>query len=257
MITVMKVHAKTGASNIGKYEVSEAGKALAHIPNWGMLYDADFYQSQATEILNRVSGSHSQIASGYEVTATTPKMLEKTGGAGSGSVVAVGDYDIDPKNWTFFIVLKPNNNTEPSAFRFIRKTIADTGFSIYCAVSEDTQTLTIFRNSSGSLPLARVTLEQPLSDLTHASLVVFSFSEERGSTIRCNGEQVAAGTTPTGKTPASGGFKAGEWDMMRNANGEFGAWGGLNIDLTLEENEQYLTELEQYFMNKYNISALT
>ena len=256
MITIQKINTlESGDTGLGKYQISEAGAALAHIPEFKAFYDADVYADGARRIMNRATGQYSEMSGNFNLVETPLRQLQKTIVSGN-TVTHVGDYGINTDEWTFFFVAKPNfNSNTVQAFRFVRTISSSNTESIYLEVSASTKTLSIHKAHASSLRTSAV-LEQALSDLSHPSLVIFSFSTERGATIRVNGVQVAVSTTEAGKVPMTQGMKAGEWDWFRNANGSFYAWGGFNIDLIRAVNADHLSALERYFMNKYQIPVL-
>lgn len=261
MITVMKLGGvNVGETALGKFTPSAAGAALAQIPEWKMFYDSEFYQNAAQSILNRVNGNDTNFSGGsFNLVEGPPKLMRKAIASG-GSVVHVGEHDINPEEWSFFIVLKPTYSaTSADGFRFLRKT-DDTGSqsSIYLALSASTRIMSIYRYASGGTPRVQFTLPEggALSDLAHPTILVFSFSTRTGCAIRMNGKEVVRSTSAAGKETVESGLSAGSWDLFRNANGDYYNWGGFNIDITLPENSNYLDSLEQYFMNKYSIPVM-
>ena len=256
MITIQKINSlESGDTGLGQYHISEAGAALAHIPEFKAFYDVEVYTAGARRIMNRVNGQYSEMSGNFNLVETPLRQLQKTIVSGN-TVAHVGDYDINTNEWTFFFVAKPNFNSNTiQAFRFVRTISPDHTESISLEVSASTKTISVHKAHGSSLR-ASAALEQALSDLSHPSLVMFSFSTEKGATIRVNGKQVAASVTEAGKVPMTQGMKAGEWDWFRNANGDYYAWGGLNIDLTRVVNADHLSALEHYFMNKYQIPVL-
>ncbi|OTG85517.1 hypothetical protein B9T31_12055 [Acinetobacter sp. ANC 4558] len=257
MITIQKLsNVNVGTTSLGKYEISEAGKALAHIPEFKAFFDADFYTDKSMDILNRANGINSRLRS-----ATYTPVVFHNGQRGlskriSGAtyVVTDGDYDINPDAWTFFVVMKPAVST--NEFRLIRAINDTTEPSPHLILSASTRTLGVKPhaiNGVSSILYYEAPVGDAMANKPTPQLAIFSFSTKRGTTIRLSGKEVAFSSTL--KTPFIAGYKKGEWDWMRNAHADFGAWGGLNIDLTLDENKQYLNDLERYFMNKYEITA--
>lgn len=259
MITIQKINSlESGDTGLGKYQISEAGAALAHIPEFKAFYDAEVYTAGARRIMNRVNGQHSELNGTFNLIAGEKPHLKKTIVAGN-TVSHMGDYDINPNEWTFFFVAKPipSGSTE-LVFRFIRTLDASALNTIYLALSSTTKTLSVYREFGGGTPRTSYATEtgQELANLPHPSLVMFTFSTEKGVEIRLNGKKVANTLTEAGKIPTTEGITKGNWDWFRNANGDYYAWGGLNIDLTRVVNTEYLEALENYFMNKYGISRM-
>ena len=260
MITIQKINSlESGDTGLGQYQISEAGAALAHIPEFKAFYDAEVYTAGARRILNRVNGQYSELNGNFDLVEGDKTYLNKAITAGN-TVTHVGDYDINPNEWTFFAVMKPTYNSNSNqAFRFVR-TLLDTAMStVYLMMSANGRTLNFYKEYAGGTPRTTYTFpaEQGLADLNHPSIVMFSFSTEKGCAIRVNGKTVTTTLTEAGKIPQTEGLNAGGWDWFRNANGSFYAWGGFNIDLTRSDNIEYLEALESYFMNKYEISSLT
>ncbi|MCX0336754.1 hypothetical protein NVT85_08285 [Acinetobacter radioresistens] len=259
MITIQKINSlESGDTGLGQYHISEAGAALAHIPEFKAFYDAEVYTAGARRIMNRVNGQYSELGGTFNLVGGEKPYLNKTIVAGN-TVTHLGDYDINPNEWTFFFVAKPipTNNTQ-LVFRFVRTLNQSALNTIYLALSSTTKTLSVYREFGGGTPRTSYATEtgQELANLAHPSLVIFSFSTEKGVEIRINGKKVANTLTEGGKTPVTEGIAKDQWDWFRNASGDYYAWGGLNIDLTRVVNTEYLEALESYFMNKYGISRM-
>lgn len=259
MITIQKINSlESGDTGLGQYHISEAGVALAHIPEFKAFYDAEVYMAGARRILNRVNGQYSELNGNFDLVEGDKTYLNKAITAGN-TVTHIGDYDINPNEWSFFVVMKPTyNSTSSQVFRFVR-TLLDTAMdTVYLGISANGRTLNFYKEYLGGTPRTTYTFpaEQGLADLNHPSLVMFSFSTEKGCAIRVNGKTVATTLTEAGKIPQTEGLGAGGWDWFRNANGDYYAWGGLNIDLTRVVNADHLSALEHYFMNKYGIPVL-
>lgn len=259
MITIQKINSlESGDTGLGQYHISEAGAALAHIPEFKAFYDAEVYSNLARRIMNRVTGQYAELNGNFTLINDPLPLLRKTIVANN-TVSHVGDYDINPNEWTFFMVVHPNYNSNTvQSFRLVRAIDINTVDTIYLFMSSSRRTLSWYGDANGGVPRTTYAFPegQGLADLPHPSLVMFTFSTQEGCKIRVNGKTVATTLTEAGKVPKTNALKAGEWDMMRNADGDFYAWGGLNIDLTRDANVDYLTALELYFMNKYQIPVL-
>lgn len=259
MITIQKINSlESGDTGLGQYHISEAGSALAHIPEFKAFYDAEVYTAGARRIMNRVNGQYSEMGGTFNLIGGEKPYLNKTVVAGN-AVTHLGDYDINPNEWTFFFVAKPIVNTNAGLiFRFVRTLNESSLNTIFLALSSSTKTLSLYREYGGGTPRTSYATEtgQELANLPHPSLVMFSFSTEKGCEIRVNGKKVASTLTEAGKIPMTEGITKGNWDWFRNASGDYYAWGGLNTDLTRVVNTKHLEALESYFMNKYSIPVM-
>lgn len=259
MITIQKINSlESGDTGLGQYHISEAGAALAHIPEFKAFYDAEVYTSGARRIMNRVNGQYSELNGTFNLVTGEKPYLNKTIETGN-TVTHIGDYDINPNEWTFFFVAKPIPTINSQfVFRFVRTLEPSALNTIYLALSQTTKTLSVYRESNGGTPRTSYATEtgQELSNLPHPSIVMFTFSTEKGVEIRLNGKKVASTLTEAGKNPMTEGLTKDNWDWFRNASGDYYAWGGLNTDLTREANADHLSALEHYFMNKYQIPVL-
>ncbi|OTG81893.1 hypothetical protein B9T31_15370, partial [Acinetobacter sp. ANC 4558] len=240
-----------GATSLGKVEITKVGQAIAHIPEFKAYYDAEYYTPNAKEILNMAKGTMSELPNGFIsiVNEKGQKALERI--YAGNSVFYPGDFDIDPNNFTFFVVLDHYFEASPSAarhFRFIRKVMVDSLSSIHISIDNAGPNVRMRGNSEAGnntiLSANYGTLQNPAPK---PSLFVISYSKGIAK-IRVNGAQ----TTGAMITPLTG-LKAGEWDWFRNMNGKIYAWGGLNIDLAAPENTEYLKQLESYYKSKFAI----
>lgn len=243
-----------GETSYGKYQLSEAGKAIGGIPGWGAFYDAEHYTSGDQEILNRVNGKKTALSSAsFEKITSGGKEWLKRVRANPASVAHVGDYDIG-NEFTFFVVAKltaESTNVAGNAFRLARRIQETEDRSLHLTV---TNTRSRVRQLINSTATSNSIIEFNLLDAgVGDEMLLIMFTYNNGAVgIRVNGAQGPTGS----RAPITDGLKAGEWDWFRNANGEFAAWGGLNIDLSKPSNAAHLRSLEDFFINKYGIRRL-
>lgn len=83
--------------------------------------------------------------------------------------------------------------------------------------------------------------------------MLWSFSIERGLTIRRNGLEV--GRNDTDRRRLTAGYAANQWRMFSFMRGLFGMSGLINRDLAALENWSHLTSLETFLMQKYAVPA--
>ena len=259
MLTIQKLNTNAGPTELGKHVLSEAGKALAHIPGFKAFYDAEFYKAGENFILNRASGKKSAFTGVFDIVSVNGKQALRKLSGSSGSVTHDGDYQVNSDTWTFFAVFKPVVNTNTAqVFKLVTRKENTSELSLYNTMSASSKTLTIYRGTTGGDTRISFSSEagSELANLGHPSVIMFSFSSAEGLKIRLNGKTVASSNSSAAKEAIMNGLNTGEWDWLRNANGDFYAWGGFNIDLTTAENVNYLQDFERYFMNKYSIAIL-
>lgn len=243
-----------GDTQYGKYQLSEAGKAIGSIPGWGAFYDAEHYTDGERAILNRVNGKKSALSSAsFEKITSGGQQILKRVRANPYSVAHVGDYDIG-NEFTFFVVGKltaEGTTVAGQAFRLVRRIQETSDRSLHLSVTTNRSRA---RQLVDSTATSNSIIEFNLLDAgVGDEMLLIMFTYNNGVVgIRVNGAQGPTGS----RAPIIDGLKAGEWDWFRNANGEFAAWGGLNIDLSKPSNAVHLRALESYFMEKYGIRQL-
>lgn len=243
-----------GDTQYGKYQLSEAGKAIGSIPGWGAFYDAEHYTDGERAILNRVNGKKSALSSAsFEKITSGGQQILKRVRANPYSVAHVGDYDIG-NEFTFFVVGKltaEGTTVAGQAFRLVRRIQETSDRSLHLSVTTNRSRA---RQLVDSTATSNSIIEFNLLDAgVGDEMLLIMFTYNNGAVgIRVNGAQGPTGS----RAPITDGLKAGEWDWFRNANGEFAAWGGLNTDLSKPSNAAHLRALEDYFVNKYGVRRI-
>ncbi|OTG86500.1 hypothetical protein B9T31_08410 [Acinetobacter sp. ANC 4558] len=242
--------ANVGQTSLGRYNRTEVGAAIAHIPRFEAYYDAEYYIAGAKEILNMAKGTMTVLPNAFTSVTNEQgqKAVERIYVNLNNSVTHLGDFDIDVNGFSFFVVLDHYNDQDLNTirdFRLVRKVLQDDLPSFHALLSNVGATARLRRTSDRE---ANSVLTAAVDPVNKPSIIVFSYSNGVGS-INVNGK-VTRGAFPQ---PTSG-LKAEEWDWFRNMNGKAYAWGGLNIDLALPENSGYLEQLITFYKNKYSIA---
>ncbi|WP_347461068.1 hypothetical protein ABEF79_07085 [Acinetobacter sp. ANC 7454] len=254
MIAIEKIKGLSAASDAETYTPSDL-QAIAHIPDYGFLFDPDFYQNK--KALDRVNGIE------IDTTSSADDSNIKTVGVNKlfSTTLAEGNYfryapptDINPKAHTVVFVAKPDPVSTSVNLSTIVASVdsSGTGLDVKVSFSGTRKSINYYPNggltsAAGALVSHVLTQEQ----VDSLCLYIISFSTEKGYEIRINGQTVATNTTD--KTARTSQNKAGEYSLMQSYAGDMGIVALLNSDLTLPRNSRYLAELESFLMNKYNI----
>lgn len=249
-------------SQLEKVTLTEEGKKLGSIPNWQMLSDIERTQIPATSLvgqkisLNRVTG---KMMLGQRSGGELPELVTVAGNDyynTTGKFLTFDpDTNINPNEWTVYSVFVPT--TVGASGNSFLWTGAGTSFDteeLSLAISYSQVSGTLFLRSYGyesNAGPSRLTASNVLSlDGNTPTLVIASFSIERGVTLRVNGVEYR---NTTDKRPLNAKLNSGEYRCYRNFNGLQGPCGMLSIDLTKTENTQHLKSLEDFMKNKYSI----
>lgn len=257
MIKYQKVSGVTLDSSSGLPSITSTpeGLAMGSVPGWAVFIDPDY--SDGTSVRNRAIANtvpalsdpadFTQIngQTAFNLTEVNPSQIESPGG------------DINPDRWTVFFVSSdtsehPNTTRQHVVTPYVA---ASDVVCLHISVVNTTSAVavTIYENSERSAGQPyRLAHENSGLDSSDPSLIMCTFSIERGLSIFKNGEMVA--DEPNDLRPLNYGTKGDEYAMMMYRLCKQGMAGILNTDLSAPENTGHRRAIEKFLMSKYGIS---
>lgn len=166
---------------------------------------------------------------------------------------------VDPRRWTAFAVVMPIVPSAAAIPKLFRPNLAfndETALCLNVGWFSSGNTITIHETAATTegqpLRLSFV----PTTSLTARaapSLLMFTFSTERGLRIFDGGEEVAVDEADT--RPLTAMINPGEITMFHNFHGRAGISGLVNTDLSAPENTPHLDRVTDFLLAKYGIPA--
>lgn len=233
------------------------GVAMGAVPGWAVLLDPAYVSISDNTVLNRARGvvsSADNTLTFNDLPSGHPAFFAGITGGSSSPINIDGTADINPSAWTVIYVGRPQENDSFIPRICIPKSGASEVMSLNIGLAADTRSTNIYENSInvGGQPI-RLSYEPSnnFSERDSATLLMYTFSEDRGLAIFDGGEKVAEDISDT--RPLDFGTAAGEWGFGISLNGWHGLYGLLNIDLGAPENTGHRRSIEKFLMDKYDI----
>lgn len=255
----------TGLENVSGPAVGllPEDEALGYIPDWALLLDPAYLVGTGTSggLYNRVDNARLTNRAGETgAAAAVPVGVMPGSGlpafAPSASAVMsiTSPVAINRDRWTFFTVgqYEASSNSQQLAVALEANVADAAGINPRVGVTMVANEAAVWtygaygdqsdrrRIGSGALPLTG-----------RVNLLLWTFSIDRGLTIRANGTEVKRAAND--KRPLTAGYLASQWRLMSLMRGKFGMTGLINRDLTSLENAAHLVALEQFLMQRYGV----
>lgn len=264
MRNYLKMHgmAFPNSNGLPQIEEREEDVMIANAPTWALFLTPRYEDSVSVAenwVYNPVMEVDSSPSTGEVALGEFPN--------GSRSLYQTDDAifnffqtaSIRPDEWTFFAVINPMPRTSPSVVPqyIIRHSDFSpenehTGLVVGMTGSTLTNLLVYKSFSAATNNPVRLSHAFNFADRGAPSLVMVTFSVERGLAIFDGGEQVAA--APEDKMPLDINTD-GDNNLLclQNCRGDYGPMGILNTDLSHPENTGHRRAIERFLMSKYGI----
>lgn len=230
------------------------GIAMGAIPGWAVFVDPAYATSQGVRNRAQPSSvpefSNDALLSSINESAAFEFTEEQFA-----TLQAPISGDINPERWTaFFVTSELTENPFTSRQEIISPVLEESGVVCLRIILTEAvgEAVSVYENSvrSTGQPIRISYDNAELSDAA-PSLLMCTFSVERGLSIWRNGEQVAVNSDD--KRPLTFGTGGSDYEMFHYRRGKQGMTGVLNIDLSAPENSGHRRAIEKFVMNKYGI----
>lgn len=229
-------------------ELTADGRTMGHIPGWAS-YISPEYVVSPTRVRERVVAD-TELFTGSAPTEATSDGATVFAPTPEESMQVNGETDINPDAYSVFFVARPTDVSQVQYAIRVRSDFQENNpFRI--GFRANGSQIAFYDSPDGSG--ASLTYDGGYSDREGLSLLVVTFSTERGVSIFDNGRLVASDSEIN--TPPDSGYRASEWSYLFLARGLWGDLGVLNIDLSAPENTGYRRAIERRMRQKYVING--
>lgn len=260
MRSYLKMHALDfeNSNGLPTIEEREEDWLIANAPGWAMFltprYD-DGVSAGENWIYNPVSETDSGPRAGEIVLGSFPNGARSLRSSGDDFFNFFQTAKINPNEWSFFAVF--SHAPSPLPQYLVRPSSSDPegeriGLMIGCTASDGENVLVYKSYESGTGNPVRLSHPFNLGARTAPTLMMVTFSTERGLAIFDGGGRVA---TAPGDTLPLNSDTDGDNNLiiMQNVRGDHGPYGILNSDLSRPENAGHRRAIEEFLMRKYGI----
>ncbi|MBS7545695.1 hypothetical protein [Ancylobacter oerskovii] len=231
---------------------SALGRAIGAIPGWIAVFDAQY--SETSKSINRVVGrsSPATITTGLTFANGKPA-IEVSPGSNLGiplNLAAYVDEVVDRTNFTFFAVVQRTAALAQPAILWRPFEDATAGQKGFAPTINTANNFAVYNRSAGATTLL---LEGAIVSLNVPTLLLMSYSAERGLTIRQNAVQ--RGNLPAETAPTIPANIVQMGNMLQGntaGNIRYGLVGLLKGDLTRTSQAARLAQLESGLLSMYS-----
>lgn len=256
----------TGLANVSGPSVGllPEDEALGYIPDWALFLDPDYLVGTGAGggLYNRVDNARlTNRASETGAAAAVPVGVLPGSGLpafapSSSAVMSItSPVPINRDRWTFFTVgqYETSGNSQHLAVSMEANVAADPGINPRVGATPSANELVVWTYGAyGDQSERRRIGSGALLLTSRVSLLLWSFSIERGLTLRANGAEVKRAAND--RRPLTAGYLANQWRLFAFMRGKFGMTGLINRDLTSPENAAHLASLEGFMMQRYSLT---
>lgn len=241
------------ATGLPSIDRTEEGAAIGNIPGWdgGMLTDPDYVSTAEQWVRNRARPvSKGPVLGGTLRLGTFDNTATAFNPISGDNFQYRSTVDLNPNAWSAFAVIQPVASTG-APMDVIKATTSTTDLCLRLSIDAAALNDFIVYESTGALT-RRAEYTANFTTRTQPTLMMVTFSVEKGITIYDNGTQVVQAEGD--KRPLVAGLTGD--NNITNLNlfrGRAGYSGILNVDLSKTENSGYRRAIEKFVMNKYGI----
>lgn len=257
----MKYHGINIENNNGLPVVAPSPDiSMASLPDgyWNLLIDPDNIIPSPPAAMNRATGDMRQNMDNDNISLTQfPNGATAFSSRAETSIRFSSDQEINGSGWTVFVVLQQLNlfvGVE-DLFNSRAPDASSPGRSLRVSIVQSGREIVVYEHGGRVLGGTQLlTHVGDYRDRNEPTLLMVTFSEERGLAIFDNGVQVAY--APDEREPLRANTAPGEWWAFENARSNYGLTGQLNADLGLPRNTLYRKLIEQHLASKYGITGM-
>lgn len=238
------------------------GRAMGAVPGWQAMIDPAYSNPLELSALNRATGDQCPVTVISSMTigqmSGNPSFDLRSSDDSKRAFINPNGVNLDPNRWTVFSVVnygaKPPEAVSGGQW-IIRAANTDVPpDSLYLSVAVPNGTGNAFyvqEGSTGSPERIVGNLSPSLLERNTPTLLMATFSVERGLTIYDNGKQIARNESDT--RPLTYALEGSELRFFQEGYSEYGMSGVINQDLSAPENTGHRRAIEKFLMTKYDI----
>lgn len=240
------------------------GAAMGGIPGWQVMIDPAYSKPSELAALNRASGDQCPVTAISSMTigqmAGNPSFDLRSSDTSKRFFINPIGANVDPDRWTVFSVINYADKAAGGASggqwiaRAAESNVIDGELILSVAVPRSGgSTFYVQEAGGGSAERVVGNMTPALIDRSTPTLLMATFSVERGLTLYDNGRQIERNESD--KRPLTHALEGSELRFFQEGYSEYGLSGVINNDLSAPENEGFRRAMERFLMQKYGITA--